>query len=741
VIERIDTRSREQGARSRNKIVFLLASRSLLLASFFFSVLSVFSVVNSYATTLPATPNLGLGLPWHNWGANGETPSWDQIYDNNFELIDQWVGAHEIGTNVQPYSPNLTIFAGITPSANVRTFLAAPNFAAMLSDLGAQPALGFTAENIANKDQNGGYVGRDSSGNASIPGNFSAGSETIGSTVQTVQTAAQLVAAANFAGTVVVTNSIMLTGNLTMTAGLDLRYTGQIVLGNYNLAINGPFQGSLGCFVQTGTGLVSFGTPVTADPRWFGAEFTSGIDDTAAWNALIAVVNAGSVKAVSIPAGTSYVSRLPNQIIPPAGFSMIGAGIGSSRIIYTGSASGDILHFGGTYPISGYSAYLFSATIQGFTVQGSGATGVVGMEVVGMQNCVIRDVEAYNPYVGGTGFLLRGHSESQFYNLVSISDMPLALGPATTAVGDGVDHFSFHGLDLYSATNNNPLITVLSTSTGGGFGTLSFTGMQAWIGGNAGFQYIQQTGSTAGNAGNVSFENIRREDNPLTAGIGINAHASGYGVDIEMLAANAVQKVNLRTCQLSSNNGSATLNGVKLVSGYVSLLMEGYMDGGGSGQVGIYATSSGPTDTIELIDSNMGGSTLTLTGFKLAFQTNLHQIYVPYSNPAATSVLGLVYPTCGSWTVVNNATPSGWTAVDISSAVPTGARMVWGYATVAASGNLLISPIRSSDYTTITNNSTTTALTVPFVCSIATAQTLYYDTNGTAATIVIIGYM
>ena len=79
------------------------------------------------------------------------------------------------------------------------------------------------------------------------------------------------------AGNTEVSTALTLSGNTTVPATSELWITdgGVITLGNYNLTINGPFHGSPGCFIQNGTGQVTFTTP--PDPvltSWFGTALT-----------------------------------------------------------------------------------------------------------------------------------------------------------------------------------------------------------------------------------------------------------------------------------------------------------------------------------------------------------------------------------------------------------------------------------------------------------------------------------
>jgi len=70
----------------------------------------VFSGALAMATTPPKTPNFNLNLPWHLWGQSGETPGWDELYNDNFDLIDTAVaGKASHGAN-----SDITSLTGLT---------------------------------------------------------------------------------------------------------------------------------------------------------------------------------------------------------------------------------------------------------------------------------------------------------------------------------------------------------------------------------------------------------------------------------------------------------------------------------------------------------------------------------------------------------------------------------------------------------------------------------------------------
>ncbi len=79
---------------------------------------------------------------------------------------------------------------------------------------------------------------------------------------------------------------------------LKIRYPGAITLGNYNLILNGPFDGSPGCFVYTGIGSVSFGPSAvdSVNPSWFGVSASAtGLNNQTCLTRAIAACAAGGV--------------------------------------------------------------------------------------------------------------------------------------------------------------------------------------------------------------------------------------------------------------------------------------------------------------------------------------------------------------------------------------------------------------------------------------------------------------
>lgn len=77
--------------------------------------------------------------------------------------------------------------------------------------------------------------------------------------------------------------------------GLKIQYPGSITLGDYSLTINGPFEGSPGCFVCNGMGSVTFGigSVDAMRPEWWGAQGDGVTDDAEAIQAAVDSIDGG----------------------------------------------------------------------------------------------------------------------------------------------------------------------------------------------------------------------------------------------------------------------------------------------------------------------------------------------------------------------------------------------------------------------------------------------------------------
>lgn len=112
--------------------------------------------------------------------------------------------------------------------------------------------------------------------------------------------------------TVYIDTAGTLAANTTLpsTMHVIIQKGGSITLGNYNLAINGPFDaGPSKCFNITGTGAVSFGTGAVeaARPEWWGAAGDGITDDSAEFGAFMTTCTASGVRGVLAKDMTYYL--------------------------------------------------------------------------------------------------------------------------------------------------------------------------------------------------------------------------------------------------------------------------------------------------------------------------------------------------------------------------------------------------------------------------------------------------
>lgn len=121
------------------------------------------------------------------------------------------------------------------------------------------------------------------------------------------------------------------------TMSITIENGGSIALGDYNLTINGPFEGSPGCFICNGTGAVTFSSGlVTAHPEWWGAMGDGATDDTSALSAAFS----SQAGTVAFMAGKQYV--LSSDLIVSQSISVRG---NNASIISTGQLvfSGELI--------------------------------------------------------------------------------------------------------------------------------------------------------------------------------------------------------------------------------------------------------------------------------------------------------------------------------------------------------------------------------------------------------------
>jgi hypothetical protein len=389
-----------------------------------------------------------------------------------------------------------------------------------------------------------------------------------------------------------------------------------VLLGSLMPVVVSGSQGGTGqdTTAQSGTATLGVGTwyfdTYVRNLRSFGAAVDGVTNDTVAWNAAVAWLNAAMYRCLILPAGQTLITAGAVNPITQSNISIIGYGSGATRILVTGTGIG--LQVGLTPPIL-TTQYVYSPVLQGFAIVKTGAGTVTALTVVGPRFGRFRDLTLYTGYTapaGDIGLDLYGKSENSFTDIWCQSDIPIRLNTPTVIAGDGVDQTNFHNLTMYSMRNLQPLILV---TPGTAVGNISWTGAQTWIGGNAGFYFVDP--APTGSSGTLVFDNIRRENNP-----GLGADASGFSVHIDLAVPFSVFGVLSRNCRMSCGIGVGyRMDAFKIHGNYASATIEGYKDGGGAGHVFLDTSSPGSTtDSIVLLNCQWGSGTITTTNMVCA---------------------------------------------------------------------------------------------------------------------------
>ena len=350
----------------------------------------------------------------------------------------------------------------------------------------------------------------------------------------------------------------------------------------------------------------------TLNVKGFGAKGDGITDDTAKISEAIVQLNSAMYQTLYFPPGQYLVTAGALPPITQSNISVIGAGSGATRILVTGSGVG--LQIGLTPPIT-TSDYVYSPKLEGLAIVKTGSGTVTALKLVGPEFGRFRDLTLYTGYdspTGDIGLDLYGKSENSFTDIWCQSDTPMRLNTATVVAGDGVDQTNFHNLTLYSMRNLEPLILV---TPGTAVGNLSFTGTQTWIGGNAGFYMVDP--APTGNSGAITFDNIRREDNVSVVG----TRASGFSIHTDLGGGYAMLGgIYSRNCRFTLGlDAGYRMDGFKIHGNYVKLVVEGYVDGGGTGHVFLDTNSPGAyNDSIVLINTTWGNGTITTTNMVCA---------------------------------------------------------------------------------------------------------------------------
>lgn len=196
-----------------------------------------------------------------------------------------------------------------------------------------------------------------------------------------------------------VPKGITLTASTTTPENIDLWVPagGQITLGDYDLAIHGPFRGSPGCFVQNGTGRVTFGNGSTDRvlSEWWGAVVGSGK------SAPIQAANALAIQAAldAVPSGgtvffMSGVYEYSSAITQFNQCNLISSG--KAQLYYTGTTG---------YPLTvGQSSSLLTTTSNGAVLKAAKTITLTDVTDIAAGDIIrISDSSAQWPYVPTAG--------------------------------------------------------------------------------------------------------------------------------------------------------------------------------------------------------------------------------------------------------------------------------------------------------------------------------------------------
>ena len=133
------------------------------------------------------------------------------------------------------------------------------------------------------------------------------------------------ISALNTAGVeIVIRQAVTLTGSLTLTAPLRIEKGGSIVLGTFNLVINGPFKaGVYQVFNAASSGVVTFGTKAepTIYAEWWGVTGDGSTDDTTKLQQALTAATGRTVQLLATTYKiTSSVSMVANSRLLGCGY-------------------------------------------------------------------------------------------------------------------------------------------------------------------------------------------------------------------------------------------------------------------------------------------------------------------------------------------------------------------------------------------------------------------------------------
>lgn len=264
--------------------------------------------------------------------------------------------------------------------------------------------------------------------------------------------------------TLVISSDITLTGNATVLATTSLAIrSGSVTLGDYNLTINGHFEGVPDCFVQAGTGVVTFGAGATNEvhPEWWGVD--GAADEIQINQAANSIQSVGGI--VRLGAKTYVIAGA----IKLFSFQWM-VGNGHDTVISGNLASALVQEYDKS---GGQFIGIKNLKIDNTS---SATAGGIGIDMTGISHGVIEDVwisnvytgiyfeyvsggyynDVRNPTIASTvvGIHVHGAGEQNIFGgTINTSTTAIYTTAHINVYGTGIENFSSVGIQLASGSN------------------------------------------------------------------------------------------------------------------------------------------------------------------------------------------------------------------------------------------------------------------------------------------------